>query len=254
MHCQTARKPYLCVMIRRYRNKLSVASAPAIIAVFAVMTSPLAAQTTEFPSAEPPELLPEVTLPETQPPGEALPESGIGEEAVSGEAAAAPQALDPSTTHLNTLFEQLAKPGNPHWERVQRQIWAVWSRSGSASANLLFARAQEAIDAEDYTKALDFLNDLTRLYPDFAEAWNKRATVYFLQGNYGASMADIQRVLTLEPRHFGALSGMGIILDRTGYEAQALATYRRVIELHPHMEAAQKAIERLSIEVEGREL
>lgn len=178
-----------------------------------------------------------------------------GGESIEG--AATPELTDEASaraTHLDDLFARLADPENPDWANVQNQIWAAWSESGSASMDLLLFRATEAMDGRDFDVALTHLDDLVRLAPDFAEGWNKRATVYFLQGDYGESVADIQRTLALEPRHFGALSGLGIILDRLGDEAGALQAYRRVAEIHPNMEAAQQAIERLSPEVDGREL
>ncbi|MEL6477150.1 MAG: tetratricopeptide repeat protein [Pseudomonadota bacterium] len=190
-------------------------------------------------------------------------EEGANEESATGEAPppSAPLTEQPaepvaetSDLHLDALFEQLARKQNPNWQNIQNQIWATWSRSGSDSMDLLLSRAVRAMEAEEYDTALLHLNDLTRLAPDFAEGWNKRATVYFLQKRYGPSVADIQRVLAIEPRHFGALSGLGIILDRTGDKAGALVAYRRVIELHPNMEAAQTAIDRLAPEVDGREL
>lgn len=156
--------------------------------------------------------------------------------------------------HLDGLFERLAEPENPDWQRIQGQIWAAWSQSGSASMDLLMNRAEWAMEDRDYETALTHLNDLVRLAPNFAEGWNKRATVYFLQGEYGASVADIQKTLLLEPRHFGALSGLGIILDRLGDKKGALTAYRRVVELHPNMEPAQEAIRRLAPDVDGREL
>ncbi|MEM7237395.1 MAG: tetratricopeptide repeat protein [Pseudomonadota bacterium] len=157
-------------------------------------------------------------------------------------------------THLDSLFEQLGDQNNAEWPNVQNQIWAAWSQSGSDSMDLLLLRATQAMDERDLDAALTHLDDLVRLAPDFPEGWNKRATVYFLRGDYGESVADIQRTLTLEPRHFGALSGLGIILDRLGDEDGALRAYRRVAEIHPHMEAAQQAIERLAPDVDGREL
>ncbi|MEL6197804.1 MAG: tetratricopeptide repeat protein, partial [Pseudomonadota bacterium] len=112
----------------------------------------------------------------------------------------------------------------------------------------------EKIEAEEYAAALVFFDDLVRLAPDFAEGWNQRATAYFLQGDYGRSMRDIEVVLTLEPRHFGALSGLGIILDRTGNADGAVAAYRRALELHPNLEGAQRGVDRLREQVDGQEL
>ena len=158
------------------------------------------------------------------------------------------------TERLDALFVQLAQEDNPAWERVQSEIWAMWSHSGSASMDLLLSRAAQAMEAKDFDLALRFLNDLVRLAPDFAEAWNKRATVHYLREEYGKSVADIQRTLALEPRHFGAIYGLGAILERTGDKRGALTAYRRGLEIHPNLPGAVEAVERLSPEVDGREL
>jgi tetratricopeptide (TPR) repeat protein len=156
--------------------------------------------------------------------------------------------------HLDALFEKLADRENENWERTQAQIYAAWNRSGSASMDFLAQRADQAVEAEDYDAALVFLNDLTRLAPDFAEGWNKRATVYFLRDEYGSSLGDIARVLELEPRHFGAYSGLGIILDRLGDKKGALEAYRRAVAIHPHLPGAAEGIKKLTREVEGERL
>ncbi|MGD1927129.1 MAG: tetratricopeptide repeat protein, partial [Paracoccaceae bacterium] len=143
---------------------------------------------------------------------------------------------------------------NPDWEKVQRQIWAAWNRSGSDSMDLLAQRADRAMAAEDYEAARAFLNDLVRLAPDFTEGWNKRATLHFMNDDYGKSLDDIAEVLRREPRHFGALSGLGIILDRIGDQAGALEAYRRAVAIHPNLPGAQDGIKKLEKQVEGRRL
>ncbi|MGF1501890.1 MAG: hypothetical protein ACFBSD_08735 [Paracoccaceae bacterium] len=168
------------------------------------------------------------------------------------EPAAAP-IIDQSA-ELDALYKALATSGAGEWKPLQQQIQALWSRSESAAMTLLLSRASKAMEEQNYEKALVFLNDLVRLAPDFAEGWNRRATLYFLQKEYGRSVADIQRTLALEPRHFGALAGLGIILDRLDQDADALRVFRRALEIHPHLEGAKEAIERLEPEVEGREL
>jgi tetratricopeptide (TPR) repeat protein len=155
---------------------------------------------------------------------------------------------------LDELFEQLAVSDENGWERIQNQIWLVWVESGSDSMDLLMARAVAAMQAENYELALRFLDDLVRLDPGFAEGWNKRATVYFLLEEYGRSVADIERTLALEPRHFGALSGLGMILERLGDKKGAMTAYRRGLELHPHLQGAAEAVERLAPDVDGRAL
>ena len=175
-----------------------------------------------------------------------------------------PSALPPPPTSiddekeraeaLEALLAALAVSGEHEWQPLQTQIMAYWSRSESPSMTLLLARATRSLEEEDYETALEFLDDLVRLAPEFAEGWNRRATVHFLRGDYGRSLVDIQRTLALEPRHFGALAGLGIILDRFGREAEALEVFRRAPEIHPHLEGAKEAVERLAPDVEGRPL
>ncbi|HUF86685.1 MAG TPA: tetratricopeptide repeat protein [Thermohalobaculum sp.] len=155
---------------------------------------------------------------------------------------------------LDDLFARLADAGATEWQPVQSEIWRMWSRSGSPSMDLLLRRADEAVGEGDPELALRFLDDLVRLAPDFAEGWNKRATVYFMLGEYGRSVADIERTLALEPRHFGALSGLAMILERLGDKPGAYVAYAQALEVHPNLPGAAKAVERLAPEVEGREL
>ncbi|MFK7944174.1 MAG: hypothetical protein AB8B85_14850 [Paracoccaceae bacterium] len=156
--------------------------------------------------------------------------------------------------HLDALFDRLAQEDADDWERVQNEINTIWNKSGSDSMDLLARRADKAMATKDYETALLHLDDLTRLAPDFAEGWNKRATVYFLQEEYGPSLDNIARTLRLEPRHFGALSGLGIILDRLGDSEGALAAFRRASRLHPNLDGAQEGIKKLSREVDGERL
>jgi len=155
---------------------------------------------------------------------------------------------------LDRLFEQLRSAEGDNWVLVQNRIWALWSRSGSPSMDLLLARATKAMQARNLDLALDFLDDLVRLDPDFAEAWNKRATVHFMKENYAQSIADIRQTLAHEPRHFGALAGLGMILERMGDKEGAYRAYQRALEVHPHLVAPREAIERLRPDVEGRKL
>lgn len=155
---------------------------------------------------------------------------------------------------LDALFARLAQKDLPDWESVQNEIWIQWSQSGSPSIDLLLFRAGRAMESGDHELALRFLDDVVRLAPDFAEGWNKRATVYFLLGEFGHSVADIERTLALEPRHFGALSGLGMILERVGDKKGAMRAFRGGLEIHPNLPGAAESVERLSPDVDGREL
>ncbi|MCO6185052.1 tetratricopeptide repeat protein [Rhizobium sp. L1K21] len=153
---------------------------------------------------------------------------------------------------LDELFAKLKKARNPtEAGDIADSIWAEWNDSGSATINLIMKWAQDAMGRQDYVAALDFLDQATSLMPTYAEAWNKRATLQYHMGNYKKSMSDVIRVLTLEPRHFGALSGMAIILEDTGRDEQALAVWQRLLEVYPGDRKAQNRVKSLSEKLAG---
>ncbi len=131
-------------------------------------------------------------------------------------------------------------------------IGAIWMRTTSGTAELLMTRAMAATTTNNYPLALQILDQLVVLQPGWAEAWNKRATVRYLAGDLDGSMADVDRVLKLEPRHFGALDGLATILESTGFRKRALEVYRRTLAVYPHQSAVEKAVQRLKLEVEGQ--
>lgn len=238
-----------------YRSVMPIlaATVAAAMAVAVLIAPPTQAQPTlpEGPGGEPPTLPMPPALDEA-PPMPDLDESDLVEEGLGD--FGLPDETMAREAQLDELFRQLSEEENPAWPVIQAQIWRVWRRSGSPSMDLLLRRAMEKMEAEDYAAAIRFLDDLVRLAPEFAEGWNQRATAYFLAGDYGRSMRDIEATLALEPRHFGALAGLGIILDRTGNKAGAVAAYRRALELHPNLEGAQRGVDRLSEDVDGTEL
>lgn len=165
------------------------------------------------------------------------------------------QAPEPGgEMELDSLLAALSVSSEDEWKPLQQKIQALWARSDSAAETLLLSRATKAMEDGDEDKAMEFLDDLVRLAPDFAEGWNRRATLHFMREEYGASVADIARTLELEPRHFGAMAGLGIILDRLDRDEEALRVFRRALKIHPHLEGAKDAVERLEPEVEGRPL
>lgn len=163
-------------------------------------------------------------------------------------------AATAQSERIDELFERLQDPDLRNWELVEQEIIQRWSISGSASADLLLARGREAMEAGDLEAAIDHLTALTDHAPDFAEGWNARATAYFQAGMYGPSIADVQRVLELNPRHFGALSGLGIMLEEMGELDFALEAFRAAAELTPHRPDLQQAVARLEHALEGSAL
>lgn len=163
-------------------------------------------------------------------------------------------AAPAQTDTLDDLFTQLQSPETGRWDRVERQIWAEWSKSGSPAMDLLLQRGQAAMEAGNLTSAIEHFTALTDHAPDFAEGWNARATAYFNAGKYGPSLADIRVVLALNPRHFGALSGLGQILEELGEDTAALEAYRAAHAIHPHQPGIKAGVERLERKVGGRDI
>jgi Flp pilus assembly protein TadD len=155
---------------------------------------------------------------------------------------------------IDTLLSQLAEPDRGDWVTIENQIMRIWSRSGSESMDMLLRRGRDAIEAEDYAAAVEHLTALTDHAPDFAEGWHARATAFFLQGEFALAMADVERVLALNPRHYRAMSGLGFMLEDMGETDHALVAFRAAQELNPHMPDVRSAIERLERMTGGAEL
>jgi tetratricopeptide (TPR) repeat protein len=157
--------------------------------------------------------------------------------------------------NIDFLFGALkAAPDDASAKAVEDRIWAVWSGAGNETTNLLMSRAKKAADEQDYDLAIRLLSSVIEIKPDFTEAWNRRATVYFLQKDYTNSMADIAKVLSREPRHFGALSGLGLILQEIGDEKHALEAYRRAVDVYPRLKGMDEKVKTLAEKVDGRNL
>lgn len=177
----------------------------------------------------------------------------------AGHAQGAAPADPPATAqapqqHLDQLYAELADPKNPDWRIAEGDIQREWSKSGSAAMDLLLRRGQEALAAGDYTTAIEHLTALTDHAPDFAEGWNARATALYFAGHLGASVADIRRTLRLNPHHFGALAGLGMIFEDLGRPEAALRAYRASLDIDPHQDGVQKSVDRLMKATEGTAL
>ena len=183
------------------------------------------------------------------------PESGYGPDWVNPPGDASRSGHGERTYSLDTLFEALKiAPDAASAKAIESRIWAMWTVSGSDTCNLLMARVKVAAEGKDYDLAIKLLDVVIELKPDYVEAWNRRATVYFMKKDYARSLADIREVLAREPRHFGALSGLGLILQELGDDKHALEAYRRALAVDPHLENIGDVIKTLSEKVEGRDI
>jgi len=157
--------------------------------------------------------------------------------------------------NLDFLFGALkAAPDEASAKHVEARIWAIWLQTPSDTAALLMARAKTAVDGQKIDVAIKLLDSVVKLRPDYIEAWNRRATLYYMKNDYGRSLADIREVLTREPRHFGALAGLGMIMQEVGDEKRALEAYRKALAINPHLEKIPDQVKALTEKVEGRDI
>jgi tetratricopeptide (TPR) repeat protein len=151
-----------------------------------------------------------------------------------------------STDGLDKLFAQLRDPASAaQAPRIEPQIWSAWMQGGTAAENDVLALATASLNLGALPLAEKQLNALLATQKNFPEAWNKRATLYFMMGRLDESLADIEKVLELEPRHFGALSGRGMIYQRQGKNAEALAAFKEALSMNPNMPGALFAVKQL---------
>src|SRR3954463_7019724 len=159
------------------------------------------------------------------------------------------------TKNLDFLFGALkVAPDADSAKLVEGRIWALWLASGSDTADLLMTRAKTAADEKDANLAARLLDSVIELKPDYIEAWNRRATLHFANKDYGSSLADIRQVLAREPRHFGALTGLGVIMQELGEEKLALEAFRRALAVNPHLQKVPDFVKSLIEKVEGRDI
>ncbi|MCB1341829.1 MAG: hypothetical protein KDK24_12360 [Pseudooceanicola sp.] len=200
-----------------------------------MISIPAAAQVTG-PDAIPPEVMPPEALPNFAPePGAAeTPEADLQDEAA--------------------LLDALAHSDAAGAKRYERQLQTLWSRSGSPSADLLLKRGREAMEVKDTATAIEHLTALTDHAPDFAEGWHARATAYFAADLMGPALADLEHALSLNPNNYGAIFGLGVILESVGDRKRAYEAYLRAQAIHPHHQDISAAVERLRAKIEGKVL
>lgn len=171
--------------------------------------------------------------------------------AACGVSQRAPAHSDPQ---LDALFTQLeAAPDDAAAGRVEAQIWQHWAASGSATVDILLERATAAEAAGDPELALRFLDQASNLAPNFAEPWNRRANLAYDAHDYSGAITAIQETLKREPRHFGALTGLGLIYEELGQDRAALDAFRAALAVNPRYDAARQGVRRLEPRVDGRD-
>ena len=181
------------------------------------------------------------------------PTAALAQSADKASLDAASGAFTTQAQRLDKLFGELKREPNPDPATgIANQSRREWQDSGSASINLLVQWADKAMTEEKNAAALDFLDETIRLKPDYVEGWNRRATLHFKMGNYRKSMSDINQVLRIEPRHFGALAGMEDLLTQTGRDELALKAWERFLEVYPTERQAQKELGDLAEKLTGQ--
>ena len=148
---------------------------------------------------------------------------------------------DQRDARLVKLFERLHRSEDiREIVHLQSDIWSIWTESADEESNALMYDGLLAMRGKRHEVALEFFDALVKHDPDFAEGWNKRATLYYLVGNTDASIEDIKKTLELEPRHFGALSGLGLVYLQQGKLALAEEAFQQLIMVHPNSPSAQE--------------
>jgi tetratricopeptide (TPR) repeat protein len=160
-----------------------------------------------------------------------------------------------SARNLDFLFGALkVAPDDVTAKAIEERIWALWTASRSDTTMLLMSRVQTATEQKDLDLAIKLLDAIVKIKPKYVEAWNRRATLYYMKKDYGRALADIREVLRREPRHFGALAGLGLIMQDIGDDKQALEVYRRALAIYPRLQRVPDLVKTLQEKVEGRDI
>jgi len=156
---------------------------------------------------------------------------------------------------LDNLLDRIATTRDAaEAELLAEEIWARFFQSGSASVDLILQRGIDAQAMGDLDLASDFFADVVEFSPEFAEGWNRRAGLEYARGEYGAALEDLGKAIELQPRHFGALAGLGLVLERLGSAEGAYQAYSDALVVHPFLAQAQSGVDRLEKQVKGRQL
>ena len=154
---------------------------------------------------------------------------------------------------LSNLYQQLANAQDKqNAEFISATIQRLWLKSGSETVDILMSRAVHMVQEKELDLALEILDAVVEIAPKYTEGWNQRATVHFLKRDYEDSLGDLRRVLAIEPRHYRAVNGLGLILQELGEKSAALKAYRRALQLNPFLSETKRSIKELRRDVEGQ--
>ncbi|WP_264212933.1 tetratricopeptide repeat protein [Leisingera thetidis] len=165
-----------------------------------------------------------------------------------------PAQVSAQALSAETLLQDLALAEVSEAAAIDRELQALWAKSGSPSMDLLLRRGTDAMERGELQQAAEHLTALTDHAPEFARGWYERARVYFALGLYGPSVADLERALALNPRDYNAIYALGALFEQFREPERAYQAYLRAKAIHPHHEEVSSALERLKPSVEGREL
>jgi len=151
---------------------------------------------------------------------------------------------DQTDPQLQALFATLKQSDDLNLLRItENRIWAIWLAHENPDVEQLIQLGNERMNVQNFPEALVIFNQVIENYPEYAEGWNRRATLFYLVGNLDASIADIEKTLALEPRHFGALSGLGLVYIQRDELSKARQAFESLIEFHPNSPSAQQNLE-----------
>ncbi|NJL09852.1 MAG: tetratricopeptide repeat protein [Calothrix sp. SM1_7_51] len=143
---------------------------------------------------------------------------------------------------INSLLEDLKNPDETIREQATRKLWRIWFQQKGIYGLEVIERSQKLLDSGEMAEAETLLTQLIREQPDFAEAWNRRAFLYYSASEYEKSLADCRKVIVINPVHFGALHGMGLCYAALGKYADAIQSFRRALDIQPYSLVNQKLI------------
>ena len=166
-----------------------------------------------------------------------------------------PTIAGQNDTRLNNLFERLRVTQDLAEARgIEGTIWEIWTESENANVNRAMLIGIASMHAGQLGTALNKFNEVIQLAPDFAEGWNKRATIFYLMKKFDRSVNDIAQTLKLEPRHFGALSGLGLINQAIGQNKAAIKAFEHALDLNPHLPGLKEKVTQMKKLKFGRKI